>query len=173
MDHTCSETNSVSANHCSDLQPCNQFTFVSWSANFNKLLDLNFNFCWGWLSRSFFGLLGCSASSEINKKKNKCSPHWGVFWTRLCNYKTVDHSMGLTRHADLHVNLVHSMRTFITKDKKQTNSQVGLMFLSLCVCQVAALEMEDNLLKGLCYIQDEQMSNKWNTRFPYLVVMKR
>lgn len=53
--------------HCSDLRPCNQFTFVSWSTNFDKLLDLNFNFCWGWLSRSFFGLLGCSASSGGNK----------------------------------------------------------------------------------------------------------
>lgn len=168
MDHTCGETNTITDNHCSDLQPRNQFTFVSWSANFNKLLDLNFNFCWGWLSRSFFGLLGCSASSEINKKKqvftslgsldNALQKHncWSFnAFNKTCRFAC--------KFSPFHEK-IHHLR------QKKTNSQVGLMFLSLCVCQVAALEMEDNLL---CYIQDEQMSNKCNPRFPYLVVMKR
>lgn len=55
--------------HWSDLWSFHQFTFVSWSANFDKLLNLNFNFCWCRLGRSFFGLLGCPASSGANKKK--------------------------------------------------------------------------------------------------------
>lgn len=39
-------------------------TFVSWSTNFDKLLDLNFHFGWSWLSRSFFCFFGCPPCSE-------------------------------------------------------------------------------------------------------------